>query len=32
VERLRQLGAMDVREMEGITESVVFPLPKTLMV
>jgi 4-hydroxy-3-methylbut-2-en-1-yl diphosphate reductase len=32
VERLRQLGATEVREMDGITESVVFPLPKTLMV
>ncbi len=30
VERLRQLGAKEVREMDGITESVVFPLPKTL--
>jgi 4-hydroxy-3-methylbut-2-enyl diphosphate reductase len=32
VERLRRLGATDVREMEGISEHVVFPLPKTLMV
>ena len=32
VERLRQLGATEVREMDGITESVVFPLPKTLTV
>jgi len=30
VERLRQLGGTEVREMDGITESVVFPLPKTL--
>jgi 4-hydroxy-3-methylbut-2-en-1-yl diphosphate reductase len=30
VERLRQLGATEVREMDGITETVVFPLPKTL--
>ena len=32
VERLRQLGAAEVREMDGITESVVFPLPKTLTI
>jgi 4-hydroxy-3-methylbut-2-enyl diphosphate reductase len=32
VERLRQLGATAVREMEGISEHVVFPLPKTLTV
>jgi len=32
VERLRQLGATDVREMEGISEHVVFPLPKQLTV
>jgi 4-hydroxy-3-methylbut-2-en-1-yl diphosphate reductase len=32
VERLRELGATQVREMDGITESVVFPLPKTLTV
>jgi len=32
VERLRQLGATEVREMDGITESVVFPLPKTLTI
>ena len=30
VERLRQLGGTELREMDGITESVVFPLPKTL--
>lgn len=30
VQRLRHLGAIDVREMEGITENVVFPLPKSL--
>ncbi len=30
VERLRQLGVTQVREMDGITESVVFPLPRTL--
>jgi len=30
VERLRQLGATEVREMDGITETVVFPLPKSL--
>jgi len=28
IERLRALGATEVREMAGITESVVFPLPK----
>ncbi len=32
VERLRQLGATEVREMDGITETVVFPLPKTLSI
>jgi 4-hydroxy-3-methylbut-2-enyl diphosphate reductase len=32
VQRLRELGATQVREMDGITESVVFPLPKTLTV
>jgi len=32
VQRLRQLGATEVREMDGITESVVFPLPKTLAI
>jgi 4-hydroxy-3-methylbut-2-enyl diphosphate reductase len=32
VERLRELGAREVREMDGITESVVFPLPKSLTV
>ena len=32
LERLRQLGATEVREMDGITESVVFPLPKTLTI
>jgi len=30
IERLRALGATEVREMAGITESVVFPLPKSL--
>jgi 4-hydroxy-3-methylbut-2-en-1-yl diphosphate reductase len=30
VQRLRQLGASSVRELEGISESVVFPLPKAL--
>jgi 4-hydroxy-3-methylbut-2-en-1-yl diphosphate reductase len=30
VQRLRELGASEVREMDGISESVVFPLPKTL--
>ena len=30
IERLRALGATEVREMVGITESVVFPLPKSL--
>ena len=31
VERLQGLGATEVREMDGITESVVFPLPKSLV-
>jgi 4-hydroxy-3-methylbut-2-en-1-yl diphosphate reductase len=30
VERLRALGASEVREMDGIEEGVVFPLPKAL--
>jgi 4-hydroxy-3-methylbut-2-enyl diphosphate reductase len=30
VDRLRALGASEVREMDGISESVVFPLPKAL--
>ena len=30
VQRLRELGASEVREMDGIAESVVFPLPKPL--
>jgi 4-hydroxy-3-methylbut-2-enyl diphosphate reductase len=30
VQRLRELGATEVREMDGISESVVFPLPKAL--
>jgi len=30
IERLQGLGATEVREMDGITESVVFPLPKSL--
>ena len=31
IERLQGLGATEVREMDGITESVVFPLPKSLV-
>jgi 4-hydroxy-3-methylbut-2-enyl diphosphate reductase len=31
VERLCALGATDVSEMDGIAETVVFPLPKKLM-
>jgi 4-hydroxy-3-methylbut-2-enyl diphosphate reductase len=30
IERLRALGAIEVREMDGISEAVVFPLPKSL--
>jgi 4-hydroxy-3-methylbut-2-enyl diphosphate reductase len=30
VERLRALGASEVREMAGVEEAVVFPLPKAL--
>lgn len=30
ISRLKQLGAVSVREVEGIQENVVFPLPKTL--
>jgi 4-hydroxy-3-methylbut-2-enyl diphosphate reductase len=30
IDRLRSLGATEVREMSGITEGVVFPLPKAL--
>jgi 4-hydroxy-3-methylbut-2-enyl diphosphate reductase len=30
VQRLRQMGASEVSEMEGISENVVFPLPKSL--
>jgi 4-hydroxy-3-methylbut-2-enyl diphosphate reductase len=30
VDRLRALGATQVREMQGVEEAVVFPLPKTL--
>jgi 4-hydroxy-3-methylbut-2-enyl diphosphate reductase len=30
IDRLRALGAAEVREMEGISEAVVFPLPKAL--
>jgi hypothetical protein len=30
VERLRALGAAEVTEMDGIAETVVFPLPKKL--
>lgn len=32
VERLRALGATEVRQLDGLSESVVFPLPKTLIV
>ena len=32
VQRLCELGASEVREMDGISESVVFPLPKSLSV
>ena len=31
IERLKELGAVSVREAEGIQESVVFPLPKALV-
>jgi len=31
VSRLRELGAREVREMDGLVESVVFPLPKALV-
>jgi len=31
IERLKELGAVSVREAEGIRENVVFPLPKALM-
>ncbi len=31
IERLKQFGAQDVREMDGINENVVFPLPKALV-
>jgi 4-hydroxy-3-methylbut-2-enyl diphosphate reductase len=30
IERLMALGATRVREIEGVAENVVFPLPKTL--
>ena len=30
IAKLQALGASDVRELEGITENVVFPLPKNL--
>ena len=30
VERLKQMGAVSVRELDGISENVVFPLPKAL--
>jgi hypothetical protein len=30
IERLRKLGATEVSEMDGIAETVVFPLPKKL--
>jgi len=32
VDRLRQLGAHEVRELDGLVESVVFPLPRALTV
>ena len=32
ISRLKQLGAVSVREAEGIQENVVFPLPKSLSV
>lgn len=32
IARLKELGASDVREVEGIQENVVFPLPKSLSV
>ena len=32
VDRLRRLGATEVREMDGIAENVVFPLPRALAV
>ena len=31
IERLRQFGATQISELQGITENVVFPLPKTLL-
>ena len=31
ISRLRELGADTVRELEGITEKVIFPLPKSLL-
>ena len=30
IARLKELGASNVRELEGITEGVVFPIPKAL--
>jgi 4-hydroxy-3-methylbut-2-enyl diphosphate reductase len=30
IERLRALGASEVRDLDGIAEAVVFPLPKGL--
>jgi len=30
IERLNELGVKRVRELEGIEENVVFPIPKTL--
>jgi 4-hydroxy-3-methylbut-2-enyl diphosphate reductase len=30
IERLRSLGAISVRSMDGLTETVKFPLPKGL--
>jgi 4-hydroxy-3-methylbut-2-enyl diphosphate reductase len=32
IERLRSLGATEVRELDGISEAVVFPLPRSLVV
>jgi 4-hydroxy-3-methylbut-2-enyl diphosphate reductase len=32
IDRLRQFGATNVTELQGITENVVFPLPKTLTI
>ena len=32
IQRLRQLGALSVRKMDGIEETVKFPLPKGLKI